>query len=131
MIDSGRVSLPSISIMKSVMVAARLMGISLFRMSISVIMGRIAEEIPTTTRILKMLEPITLPREISFVPLRLAERLTAASGKLVPIETTVRPMIKDGTFSFPAMEDAPSTKKSAPLMSKTKPPMSRIYGRMF
>ena len=47
--------------------------------------------------------------------------LTAASGQLVPIETTVSPITTDGILSIPATEEAPSTKKSAPLISRTNP----------
>jgi hypothetical protein len=33
----------------------------------------------------------------------------------------VKPMITEGTFKIPAMEEEPSTKRSAPLMRSTKP----------
>ena len=47
--------------------------------------------------------------------------LTAASGREVPMATIVKPMIMDGTFIFLATEELPSTKKSAPFTSSTKP----------
>ena len=50
-----------------------------------------------------------------------AVTLTAVSGREVPIATIVRPMMIDGTFSFLAMLELPSTKKSAPLIRNTKP----------
>ena len=54
-----------------------------------------------------------------------AARPIAASGALVPKETTVSPMMSEGTRSLAAIEEAPSTKKSAPLIRKTKPTTSK------
>jgi hypothetical protein len=88
-------------------------------------MGKMTDEIPTTIKRLKILEPITFPREIALFELTLAEMLMAASGILVPRDTTVRPMISDGTLSLVAIDEAPSTKKSAPLIRKTKPTISQ------
>ena len=74
-----------------------------------------------------MLEPIMFPREISLLPAIPAAMLTDASGALVPIATTVRPITTDGIFSICAIEDAPSTKKSAPFINKTKPKINNTY----
>ena len=49
------------------------------------------------------------------------EMLTAASGALVPMATTVRPMMSWGMPNFAAIDAEPSTKKSAPLTRSTNP----------
>ena len=46
---------------------------------------------------------------------------TLASGALVPIETKVKPITKEGIFNFLAILAEPSTKKSAPLIKKSIP----------
>jgi hypothetical protein len=84
-------------------------------------MGFITDEIPITRRILNIFEPTTLPTAISLEFLRAAFILTAVSGELVPKATIVSPTRIEGTLKILAMEDEPSTKKSAPLMSKTNP----------
>ena len=76
---------------------------------------------PMTVNKLKILDPMTFPREISLLPLKAAVMLTAASGALVPMETRVSPMTMDGIFKAFAMEEEPSTKKSAPLIKKSIP----------
>ena len=80
-----------------------------------------------TVNKLKILDPITFPREISLLPLKAAVMLTAASGALVPRETSVSPITMDGIFNAFAMEEEPSTKKSAPLISRTKPANNNKY----
>ena len=71
-----------------------------------------------------MLEPMTLPRLRPLLPVRPAVMDTEASGRLVPMATTVRPMTTPGTRSRRATPEEPSTKKSAPLTSSTKPTTS-------
>ena len=44
----------------------------------------------------KILDPMTFPMVIPALPLRAAVILTAASGKLVPIATMVKPMTNCG-----------------------------------
>lgn len=46
------------------------------------------------------------------------------SGALVPSATIVRPTTREGILSFLAREEAPSTKKSAPFISRTNPARS-------
>jgi hypothetical protein len=46
---------------------------------------------------------------------------TEASGALVPKATIVKPMIMLGIFKVFAIEELPSTKKSAPLIKSMKP----------
>jgi hypothetical protein len=81
---------------------------------------------PTTTNKLKRLEPDTLLIARELLPAKDAEIETAVSGSDVPIATIVRPMISDGTLNLFATLDAPSKKKSAPLMRPTKPTTKRI-----
>ena len=82
-------------------------------------------EAPTTPSKLNILLPTTLAMERSYAPLRDAEILTAASGRLVPMETIVRPIITDGILKIFATLLLPSTKRSAPLIKKKKPKTSK------
>ena len=52
--------------------------------------------------------------------------LTAASGALVPIATMVRPTMTEGIFKCFAMDEEPSTNKSAPLTRNTKPSINKM-----
>ena len=79
---------------------------------------------PTTTNKLKRFEPDTLLIASELLPARDAEIETAVSGSDVPIATIVKPMISDGTLNLFATFDAPSTKKSAPLIKSTNPATS-------
>ena len=76
---------------------------------------------PQTTIRLKILEPDTLLTANVLFPVIEAVTLTASSGRLVPIATIVIPIISEGTLNFFATEELPSTKKSAPLISRTNP----------
>ena len=78
-----------------------------------------------------MFEPITLLSAIALLPFRAASILTAASGALVPNATIVRPITTEGTLSFLATCEAPSTKKFAPPTRHTKPIISQIYTIIF
>ena len=84
------------------------------------------DETPRTIRILKKFEPTTLATLISFWPAKEDVILTAASGAEVPMATIVSPIIIDGTLNFLAIEAVPSTKKSAPFISKIKPIIKKI-----
>ena len=76
---------------------------------------------PITTRRLNTLEPTTFPRAISLLPFKAAVTLTASSGALVPKATMVSPIIREGILRRLAIEEAPSTNKSAPLTSNKNP----------
>lgn len=82
---------------------------------------------PKINRTLATLLPNTLPTASSALPLKLATRFTKSSGREVPKETTVSPMTRSDKLNFLPIEDAPSTNRSAPLMSKTKPRTNRKY----
>ena len=76
---------------------------------------------PMTTRRLKILEPTTFPMAMSLLPFMAAVTLTASSGALVPNATIVSPIMREGMCSLLAIQDAPSTKISAPFTSSKKP----------
>jgi len=59
--------------------------------------------------------------------LALAIILTNSSGDEVPKATTVRPITKSEIFSLLAIEEEPSTRKSAPFISRTKPNTNNMY----
>ena len=83
-------------------------------------------EIPTTAKILKILLPTTLPKDIALVPANAEVMETAASGALVPNATIVKPTMMVGIFKLYATLLAPSTNTSAPLIKSTNPMISKI-----
>jgi hypothetical protein len=50
------------------------------------------------------------------------------SGNVVPMETTVAPMMISGTWNRSAMPVAPSTNQSPPLISSTRPRANSSIG---
>ena len=72
-----------------------------------------------------MLLPMTLPMRISVLLLMSDEKETASSGAPVPKATIVRPINSLLTLKLEAIDEAPLTSQSAPLISKMKP-MIRI-----
>ncbi len=92
------------------------------------LMGLMRAAIPMRSKTFMMLLPITLPRRISVLPLISEEKETASSGAPVPNATIVRPIRSLLTLKLDAIDDAPSTSQSAPLMSITKPTMSNKIG---
>ena len=79
--------------------------------------GEIEEVIPITTKRLKILDPITLPIDISVCPVSAALMVTANSGAEVPNATTVSPTTKSDIFKLCAISAAESTSQSAPFQS--------------
>ena len=69
----------------------------------SMFVGAISPGTASTARMLRMLEPTTLPMAMSVWPLRAEPMVAASSGRLVPIATIVRPMIISLTPSAIAM----------------------------
>ena len=86
--------------------------------------GMISAQRPRVTNTLKMLLPTTLPTEMSGLEDNAACRLTAICGALLPIATTVKPMIRGRTFKLAARRTAARTENSAPTTNKNKPPSS-------
>ena len=99
-------------------------GSSLLTVPFLIRMGRMSAPMPIRRRIFMMLLPITLPSNISVVPLMSAEMETASSGAPVPKATMVRPIKSLLTLKCVAVEDAPSISQSAPLIKITKPTTS-------
>ena len=83
-------------------------------------------EIPITAKMLNMLLPTTLPKDIALVPANAEVMDTAASGALVPNATMVKPTIIVGIFKLYATLLAPSTNTSAPFIKSTNPIISKI-----
>ena len=96
-------------------------GISLFNVSVCTMTGVSRAHTPITIMVLNILEPVTLLIASEFLPANDAVTETAVSGRLVPIATIVRPMMMEGTLNFFAIDELPSTKKSAPFMSSINP----------
>src|SRR3989338_2306231 len=87
-------------------------------------------DIPKMSRIFAILLPKIFPMAMSVFPFILAKMLTMSSGVEVPNATMVSPMTRDDMPNFFAMEDAPSTSQSAPLIRSGKPMMNKIYVSM-
>ncbi|MNI37412.1 hypothetical protein D3C73_915010 [compost metagenome] len=83
--------------------------------------GMISADNPRVTRMLKMLLPITLLTAMSTFCARVACRLTAICGALLPRATMVRPMISGRTCRRAATRTAARTISSAPTISSTRP----------
>ena len=73
-----------------------------------------------------MLLPIILPKLIALLSWMAAIRLTISSGVEVPKATIVKPMTISETAKRFARAEAPSTSRSAPLMSRKKPPSKKM-----
>lgn len=81
--------------------------------------GKTIAETQRISKIFAILDHKTFPIVIPVAPLKLEETFTTNSGAEVPKATMVNPIIKSETLSLFAIEEAPSTNKSAPLMRKT------------
>ncbi len=99
-------------------------GSSLVTVSLLMRIGCIRAAIPMSSKIFKMLLPMTLPRSISVVPLIRDEIETASSGAPVPKATMVSPIRSLLTLKCEAVEEAPSISQSAPLIRIAKPIIS-------
>ena len=102
-------------------------GISIILVVFSVGSLQITADMPKISSTFKALLPRILPI-IRSPPsgVTASTIVTASSGALVPTATTVTPIMNVEIRSFFAIPAAPSTKKSAPLTSRTKPSASRI-----
>ena len=90
---------------------------------------QMSAETPRMSRMFAMLLPTTLPMDRSVDPVAADVTDTASSGMDVPNATTVSPMTSGEMRHLPAIPAAPSTKKSAPLTSRTSPTMMRKIQR--
>ena len=83
-------------------------------------------EVPNINKILRILLPITFPKTMSPLPASNDLTLTANSGALVPNATIVSPINILDTLKLPATPEAPSTNRSAPLISTANPTVKKI-----
>lgn len=74
-------------------------------------------------RMFAILLPITFPIVIPVTPFRLELILTTNSGADVPNATIVSPIIISEILNFLASEEAPITRRSAPLIKIMNPIM--------
>ena len=88
--------------------------------------GLIIAAAPNIKSELIMQLPTTFPNTISVLPDDNALIETANSGADVPNAIIVNPINIFETLKFCAVDDAPSTKISAPLISKQKPTINKI-----
>ena len=106
-------------------------GMSRLSSCASTDMGWMTAARPTTPRVLKRLEPMTLPSARSSSPLRAAATDEASSGSEVPTATMVRPMIRSLTPKPWAISTAPQT-STRELMTRSARSMisQKRMGRM-
>lgn len=77
---------------------------------------------PSTKKILKILDPITLPRHISECPLVAATIDVANSGRDVPAASIVSPISPSDHPMARAIADALSTNHCPPSIRQARPP---------
>ena len=77
--------------------------------------------IAKTRQILAIFEPITFPKIMSYFWLLIASRLMKSSGAEVAKDTTVKPIINEGTLNFFEILVELLTRKSPPAKSKERP----------
>ena len=99
-------------------------GSSFLTVSLYTLIGQISAPTPMSSSTLMILLPMTLPRSMSVEPEARELMDTASSGALVPKATIVRPIRVLLTLKLVAMDDAPSTNQSAPLIKIIKPMIS-------
>ena len=73
-----------------------------------------------------MLEPITLPKEISETPSKAACKLTNSSGADVANDTTDIPMTTFEIFNLNDKATEARTKNSPPITKRAKPTKTKI-----
>jgi hypothetical protein len=88
-------------------------------------MFRMMADNPTITAMLKMLDPMILPRAMSPCPCVLAYTQMNNSGKLVASATTVSPVTRGLIFRRNEIEELARTMISAPVKSSIPPQVSK------
>ena len=110
----------------------RVIALIMIRKAMSIIFSRanptglIAAATPSTKRILKILEPMTLPSAISTSSFLEATMEVTSSGRLVPMAMIVSPISVWLSPRLDAIEDAPSTTKSPPYLIAIIPPNMKM-----
>src|SRR5262245_48698243 len=122
MSPSGIVSLPSIDSAYNRSAAAVIAGRSNLSVARSSTIGSSAALRPRISNRLTRLVPTMFPTARPALPPRAAPIPTASSGTLVPIETTVSPIIIGLMPSHEARPVPARTITSAPTISATSPP---------
>ena len=79
-------------------IVATIIKLKSIQTSLPTVNGLITPDTPKINKILKILDPITLPKAISFSPFFAATALVTSSGSEVPTATTVNPTTKPTTF---------------------------------
>ena len=92
------------------------------RFSVKILIGLIAEAIPSTIKILKILDPTAFPTAISTSSFLAATMDVTSSGSDVPIETMVSPTSVWLIPSSMAIRLAVSTVRSPPAAMAIAPP---------
>lgn len=105
---------------------ARLIGMSRVRSNLLTLSLLMIAEAPMMTRVLKMLLPMMLPTLMSLLPRNTLKKLTMNSGRLVPMDTIVRPITNSLTCHFLAIPHAPSVNRSAPHNTSAMPNINKI-----
>lgn len=109
----------------------RVIALIMIRKAMSIIFSRanptglIAAATPSTKRILKILEPMTLPSAYDSSFLEATMEVTS-SGRLVPMAMIVSPISVWLSPRLDAIEDAPSTTKSPPYLIAIIPPNMKM-----
>jgi len=101
-------------------------GISFQIVLLVTVNGNIIPDIPKIKYRLNMLDPIILPNTTSLYPDALAITFTIISGIDVPKATIVNPTVIWEILYFTAIDDEPSTSRSAPFVRKANPNTIRI-----
>ena len=106
------------------------MGSSFLTVFLLTVIGQIRAPTPISSSILMILLPMTLPSSMSVEPEARELIETASSGALVPNATMVRPIRVLETLKLVAIDEAPLTSQSAPLMRMAKPIIRRAICRI-
>ena len=101
-------------------------GSSLDTVALVILIGLMTDAMPIKSSTLIILLPITLPIRISVLPLIMDEKETASSGAPVPKAIMVSPIRSFDTLKCEAVDEAPSTSQSAPLIKSMKPMINRM-----
>jgi hypothetical protein len=88
--------------------------------------GRIAIVNAAINAVLQIIEPMAFPYAIAPLLFIAAVTDTITSGRVVPIDTTVAPIISSGIRKRLAIPTELSTKRSPPFISSTAPTTNKI-----
>lgn len=101
-------------------------GISFLTVFIFAVNGNITADTHKISKIFAILLPTIFPIAKSVFPDKLEKIFTTSSGMEVQKDTIVSPMTILEILNLLAMDDAPSTNKSAPLIKMINPKTNNI-----